>query len=158
MVVKNVFWALFAVSMVIGVHTVGFATPAEPWDEYCDCHETPCSDPAPENLTPKDYIKCYYFSNPGSEGSCACTKENIENVYVIPDDPATRVCRKNALGEEALSCRDKCTTDTAPSSCANCKSNCPSRFVRPAESDCDDVQQFNCGNPTAAVCAGTQPS
>lgn len=156
MVVKNVFWALFALSMVIGVHMVGFATPDEPWDEYCYCHETPCSSPDPEDLTPIDYIPCHWFT--AGAGSCACTKEGIDNIYVIPDDPATRVCRKNALGKEKLGCRDKCTTSTAPSSCANCTTTCPVPFVRPAQSACDRVQQFNCGNPTAAVCAGTQPS
>jgi hypothetical protein len=159
MVVKNVFWALFAMFMVMDVHTVGFATPEEPWDEYCNCYETPCSSPDPEDLTPVDFVSCYWFSNPGSEGSCACTKENIENVYVIPDDPATRVCKKNTLGEEELSCGDKCTTDTAPSSCANCESSCPYRFVRPAESACNgEDNPIRCVNPEVVVCAGTQPS
>lgn len=95
MVVKNVFWALFALSMVIGVHMVGFATPDEPWDEYCYCHETPCSSPDPEDLTPIDYIPCHWFT--AGAGSCACTKEGIDNIYVIPDDPATRVCVKPPL-------------------------------------------------------------
>ena len=153
MVVKNVFWALFAMFMVMDVHTVGFATPEEPWDEYCNCYETPCSSPDPEDLTPIDYIPCHWFT--AGAGSCACTKEGIDNIYVIPDDPATRVCTKNALGKEKLGCRDKCTTSTAPSSCANCTTTCPVPFVRPAQSACDRVEQAHCGNPTVAVCAGT---
>ena len=155
MLMKRAFLVLLVASIVIGVHMVGFAEPEKPWDDYCTCKETPC--PGVEGITPVPYVPCKWFQNPGGVSSCACTKDT--GYYVMPEDPATRVCEKNALGKNELKCGSTCDEKTAPTSCKDCFTTCPVPFVRPTSSDCDHIGNFaHCEDPGTVVCAGTKPS